>query len=130
MAGVEPLHQRAARVEADLQSFVSFKDVKERQVAVLVRLLEDSVEVADWLMVVQDEHKAQRLIHGGVKWAGAARGRASRFARRVRIVLYLRVLPGEASCVAPDYANHGDLERPAVGLIGTAARGNQVDPAY
>ena len=43
---------------------------------------------------------------------------------------YLRVLRGEASCVAPDYANRGDLERPAVGLTGTAASGNQVDPVY
>src|SRR5690606_20160545 len=68
MAGVEPLHQRAARVETNLQPLVTFKDVEERQVAVLVGLLEDSVEVADWLVVVQDEHKAQRLIHGGVEW--------------------------------------------------------------
>ena len=68
MAGVEPLHQRAARMETNLQSFIPLEDVEERQIAVLVRLLEDSVEVADWLMVVQDEHKAQRLIHSGVKW--------------------------------------------------------------
>ena len=117
-------------METNLQPLVPFKDVEERQVAVLVRLLEDSVEVADWLMVVQDKHKAQRLIHGGVKWAGAAVERASRFARQGRTVLYLRVLHGEASCVATDCANRGDLERPAVGLTGTAASGNQVNPVY
>jgi hypothetical protein len=61
-------------MEADFQTFIALEDVEEREVAVLVRLLEHSVEVADRLMIVQDEHKAQRLIHSGVMGASAAGG--------------------------------------------------------
>ena len=59
----EPLHQRAAGVQRDRQVRVLFEHVEERLVAVLVRLFEDAVEVADWLMVVEYEDESQRVGH-------------------------------------------------------------------
>ena len=56
--GVEPFQQRAAGVQAHLQIRIALEHVQERQVAVLIRLLEDVVEVADGLVVVQDEDEA------------------------------------------------------------------------
>ena len=47
MLRVEPLHQRAAGVQRDLQRLVAGEHVEKRPVAVLVGLLEDVVEVAD-----------------------------------------------------------------------------------
>ena len=55
---VEPFHQRPAGVQRDRQIRVGLEDVQERQVAVLIGLLEDAVEVADRLVVVQDQAKA------------------------------------------------------------------------
>ena len=56
--GVEPLHQRAAGVQGDLQRLVAGEHVEERPVAVLVGLLEDVVEIADRLVVVQGQDEA------------------------------------------------------------------------
>ena len=52
---------------AILQPVVALEDVEERQVAVLVGLLEDAVEVADRLMIVQDEAQADRAMVVGRK---------------------------------------------------------------
>ena len=60
---VQPLHQRAAGVQPHLQLRIALEDVEKRPVAVLVRLLEDVVEVADRLMVVQDEDEADGVRH-------------------------------------------------------------------
>ena len=51
----QPFHQRAAGVQRDRQVRVLLEDIEKRAVAVLVRLLEDAVEIADRLMVVQDD---------------------------------------------------------------------------
>jgi hypothetical protein len=47
----QPFHQRARSVQADLQRRIAAKEPK-RAIAVLIRLLEDSVEIADRLMIV------------------------------------------------------------------------------
>ena len=56
--GVEPFHQRAARMQGDPQPFKSLEDVQKRQVTVEIRLLEHAVEIADRLVVVQDQDEA------------------------------------------------------------------------
>jgi hypothetical protein len=44
---------------------VPFEEVEKRQVAILVRLLEHPIEVANRLMVVKHKNESQRLIHDG-----------------------------------------------------------------
>ena len=60
---VEPLHQRAAGVQRDLQRVKRLEDLQERQVAVLVRLLENVVKVADRLVVVQGQAESDWIGH-------------------------------------------------------------------
>src|SRR5262245_15615874 len=59
---VEPLHERPASMQRD-GKIVLLKNVEKKLIRVLVGLLEDAVEVADRLVVVQDEAKTNR-IHG------------------------------------------------------------------
>ena len=66
MVLVQPLHQGTAGVQRDPQigGYCS-NTFKKRQVAVLVRLFENAVEVADGLVVVQYEAEANsRVRHG------------------------------------------------------------------
>ena len=65
MLDVEPFHQRAAGVQADLQRLVAAEDVEKRPVAVLVGLLEDVVEIADGLMIVEDQDESNGIGHFG-----------------------------------------------------------------
>jgi hypothetical protein len=65
MIGVEPLHERSAGVQADLERLVGLEHIEERLVAVLVSLLEDVVEVAGGLVIVTDENQADSIHHGG-----------------------------------------------------------------
>jgi hypothetical protein len=46
VAGVEPLHQRTADVQADFQRLVTAEDVQKGAVTVLEGLLEDVVKIA------------------------------------------------------------------------------------
>ena len=48
---------------------IALEDVEERPIAVLIGLLEDVVEVADGLMIVQDEDEADGVRH---RWRLAA----------------------------------------------------------
>ena len=59
----EPFHQRAADVQRHLQRLVAAEDVQERAVAVVEGLLEDVVEVADGLVIVQGEDEADAVGH-------------------------------------------------------------------
>ena len=62
--GRQPFEQAAARVERDLEvGRVAGKDVQERLVALLVRLLDDAVEVADRLVVMQRQNQADGIRH-------------------------------------------------------------------
>ncbi len=80
MMRVEPLQQRTAGVQADLERLVRLEDIEKRQVAVLIRLLEDVVEVADRLVIVADENQADGVRHGG---QSLARGKGLRGGRDV-----------------------------------------------
>ena len=52
---IQPLHQAAACVQRNPNRWKLFKQIQKRQVAVLIRRLEDVVEIADRLVVVQDQ---------------------------------------------------------------------------
>jgi hypothetical protein len=58
MAAIEPLGERAARVQAEPHAGMPLEQFEQRQITVLIRLLDDIVEVADGLMVVEDEDEA------------------------------------------------------------------------
>ena len=60
----QPFHQRAAGVQRHLQRLVAAEDFQERAVAVVERLLEDVVEIADGLVVVQGQNEADAIGHG------------------------------------------------------------------
>ena len=59
----QPEHQRSRRVQRNLQFLIVLKDVQERQVTVLVGLLEDAVEIPNRLVIVQDEAKMNVVRH-------------------------------------------------------------------
>ena len=42
---------------------VPLKNVQKRQVTVLKRLLKHTIEIADGLMIVEDEYQAEWMIH-------------------------------------------------------------------
>ena len=71
----QPMHQWAGSMQRNLQLFVGLKDFQEWQIAVLVGLLKDAVEVADRLVVVKDQAQVRRSSHGSestsveTKWA-------------------------------------------------------------
>jgi hypothetical protein len=52
---VEPLHEWSAGVQSDSQRVILLEDIEERTIAVFVSLLEDTVEIADRLMIMQDQ---------------------------------------------------------------------------
>ena len=58
MASVEPFGERAARVQAEPHAGMPLEQFEQWQVAVLIGLLDDVVEVADGLMIVEDEDEA------------------------------------------------------------------------
>ncbi len=55
MVGLQPLHQRTAGMERDLDLAEFFKDIEKRQIAVLICGLENVVEISDRLVVVQNQ---------------------------------------------------------------------------
>ena len=86
---VEPFHQRAAGVQRNPQlGGIAFQEVQKRQIAILIRLLEDPAEIADWLMVVQNQAKAKR-IHGAVN-VGAGRMLARSMCAAASVSSYYR----------------------------------------
>ena len=68
---------------------ILLEDVEERQVAVLIRLLEDAVEIADRLMIVQDEDQAKRRTHDGQSCRVAQRRVARARSRRSTAVILI-----------------------------------------
>ena len=46
-----------------LHVLVRLEDIQKRKIAILVSLFDDSIEVADGLMVVQDDAKTYRVSH-------------------------------------------------------------------
>ena len=62
MPGGEPFHQRAAGVQPDLQRRVAAKDLQKRAIAIVEGLLHDAVEVADRLMIVQDQGQCESYV--------------------------------------------------------------------
>ena len=60
----QPFHQRPAGVQGDGDFGILLEQFEEGPVAVAVGVLEDAVEVADGLMIVQGEDKAKR--HGRI----------------------------------------------------------------
>ena len=71
MMRVQPFHQRPAGVQRDPQMGILLEQVEEQPVAVLIRLLEDAVEIADRLVIVQGEDEANRLCMGS--WQARSR---------------------------------------------------------
>ena len=71
MMRIEPFDQRAAGVQRDLELRVAFEQIEKRPVAVLIGLLENTIEVADRLMIVQNEQKSNRMRHCSLagQWA-------------------------------------------------------------
>ena len=65
MVTVEPLHQRTAGVEGQPNAGMTFEQFQQRQVAVVVGLFDDPIEVADWLVVMEDEDEPNGRRHGG-----------------------------------------------------------------
>src|SRR5207302_10699029 len=59
---IDPFHERPAGVQRD-RKIVLLKNVQKGLICVLISLLEHAIEVANRLMVVQDEAKTNR-IHG------------------------------------------------------------------
>ena len=64
MMPIEPFGQGAAGVQGQSDAGVAFEHLQKRQIAVAVRLLDHAVEIADGLMVVQDEDEADGGRHG------------------------------------------------------------------
>ena len=62
MMRVEPFDQRAAGVQRDSQMRELLEHIQKRPVAVLVGLLEDAVEIADRLMIVQREDETESVV--------------------------------------------------------------------
>ncbi len=90
VVGVEPLHERAAGVQRDLQPLIAAEDFEEGPVAVLVGLLENVLKVADRLVIVENEGKADGLGHlrscaglGGVRRAS---GREAQIVRNTYFI--------------------------------------------
>ena len=63
MMRVEPFHQRAAGVQRDPHVRILLEHIEKRPIAVLIGLLENAVEIADRLMIVQGEDEAN---HGRI----------------------------------------------------------------
>jgi hypothetical protein len=61
MVGVEPFHQGPACVQRELQARIAFKQIEKWLVAVAIRLLEDVIEIANGLMIMQDKDEPDGL---------------------------------------------------------------------
>jgi hypothetical protein len=61
MVGVEPFHQRPARVQRELQARIAFEQIEKRLITVAIGLLEYVIEIADGLMIVQDKDEPDGL---------------------------------------------------------------------
>ena len=68
--GVEPFHQRAAGVQGDPQRLVAAENVEKRQIAVFVGLLENVIEIADGLVIVEGEDQADGIGHNEFRREG------------------------------------------------------------
>ena len=63
MVEVEPLCQWPAGVEGEANAGVLLEKVEHRQVGIAVGLLDDPVEVADGLVVMENKHEADSGVH-------------------------------------------------------------------
>ena len=72
----QPFQQRARGVQDEGDLGIALEHVEERQVAVAVGLLEDAVEVADGLVVVQGEDQAD-AGHERTSWSQGSRATRS-----------------------------------------------------
>ena len=71
MVGLHPLDQRAAGMQRDVEIGKFFEDLQERQVAVLVGLLEYAIKVTYRLVVVQNEAESDFVLaHGKIDRRG------------------------------------------------------------
>jgi len=70
----QPFHQRAARVQRHFQRVVAAENIEKRQIAVLIGLLEDVVEISDRLVVVQGQNQTDGIGHGGWRQQGLDQG--------------------------------------------------------
>src|SRR3954468_21230370 len=59
----QPFHQRPTRVQCNGQVCVLFEHVQERAIAVLIRGFHHTVEIADRLMVVQNNNESEIRTH-------------------------------------------------------------------
>jgi hypothetical protein len=50
-------------MEHDAQMLIGLKHIQERQIAIAIRLFDHMAEIADGLMVVQDEAQSKRRVH-------------------------------------------------------------------
>ena len=64
MVAVQPLRQRSARVQGQPDTGMAFEQFQQRQVAVAVGLFDDTVKIADGLMVVENEDEPDGGRHG------------------------------------------------------------------
>ena len=71
LVGREPFQERSADVKRNLQRGVAAEHVEEVAIAVVVRLLEYVVEVADGLMIVDREDQANGVGHDALVAAGS-----------------------------------------------------------
>jgi hypothetical protein len=55
VVAIEPLHQGATGMEGDAERRIRLEDFEERQIAILIGLLEDPIEVADRLMIMENQ---------------------------------------------------------------------------
>ncbi len=59
----QPFHERAADVQRHPQRRIAAEDVQKRAIAVVEGLLEDVVEIADGLVIVQGENQTDAMGH-------------------------------------------------------------------
>ena len=63
MRGHEPFQQAAGVVDRHLNVGILAQHFEERRVAVAIGLFKDTLEVADWLMIMKDERESNRWRH-------------------------------------------------------------------
>ena len=102
MVDVEPLHQRPAGVQGHLQARIALEDVQKRPVAVLIGLLENVVEIADRLMVVQDKQEPNAVRHLFVR--PRPRCQLLRVLRRLNLLVLVIVRPLRRSLGGSSFA--------------------------
>jgi hypothetical protein len=79
---VQPFHQRAARMQRHSQIDVLLEQIQKREITILIRLLEDPLEVSDWLMIVKNkaESKPRRCHTHKSGFKGVSSFNGARFA--------------------------------------------------